>query len=81
MSKVNVITVEQAAFPRFAWWSNWIDIAVFNFGGEGYLLQMHVSRRNKKQFRAAPFQSRISAVYATTDQAGDLTQMEGAVPA
>ncbi|MBM7070889.1 hypothetical protein JQC92_02385 [Shewanella sp. 202IG2-18] len=50
--KVNVLQVEGATFrSKLSWWSNWVDVAVFNHGSHGYLLQMSMSRNNKKRFR------------------------------
>ena len=50
--KINVLQVEQAEFHSFMhFWSNWIDVAVYDYAG-GYLLQMSVSRFNKKKFRS-----------------------------
>ena len=51
--KVDVIQVEDAKFRSLlSWWSNWIDISVFNHQTEPYLIQMSVSRTNKKKFRS-----------------------------
>ena len=49
--KVDVLQVAEATFPRFAWWSNWIDICLYDYEHRPYLLQMRVNRRNAKQFR------------------------------
>ena len=76
--KVDVIEVSKAVFGRFSWWSNWIDVAVFNHGTEPYLIQMQVSRKNKKRFRSVKIsgkQWQLRQVRA--DQVGDLTQMKG----
>lgn len=75
MSKVDVFTVDDVEFKRFRWWSNWVDVAVFSYDATPYLLQMKISRSNKKQFNAI----RITGTYvyrqATTEQIGDLTPM------
>ncbi|MEE9351536.1 MAG: hypothetical protein V3U78_04695 [Thiotrichaceae bacterium] len=47
--KVDVLQVGDAKFAgRFSWWSKWVDVAVFDFDYEGYLLQMRISRLNAK---------------------------------
>ncbi len=73
MNKVNVTTVADVTIKRFRWWSDWIDICVFNYGGYGYLLQMKVSKKNRKTFRTASL-SGING-HALAGEAGDLTQM------
>lgn len=73
--KVNIFQITDASFVKFSWWSNWIDVSVFDFSFEPYLVQMSVSRRNKKKFRCINItgnrchQTRVSEI-------GDLTQME-----
>lgn len=71
--KVDVVTVNDVVIGKFRWWSNWIDVCVFNFGGYGYLLQMSVSRRNAKRFRASSFRGYVA--HADCGQVGDLVQM------
>jgi len=72
--KVDVIQVEDVKFRALlSWWSNWIDISVFNHGTEPYLIQMSVSRTNKKKFRSVkisgkPYQLR----QVTCQEVGDL---------
>lgn len=73
--KVDVLTVNEISIPEWRWWSNWIDVAVFNFGGGGYLLQMKVSRRNSKRFKAVALKAAHNAAHATIAEAGDLLQM------
>ena len=75
--KVAVLTVEDVKINRWRWWSNWIDVAVFNFTGTGHLLQMRVSRTNAKQFRCRRFAGISSTPYANTLEVGDLVQMRG----
>lgn len=77
--KVDVIQIEQATFKKFAWWSNWIDISIIDAEHNCYLLQMKLSRTNKKKFKLigiskpmAPF----SFIWFGTNQVGDLTQMK-----
>lgn len=71
--KVNVLTVDDVEIPRWRWWSDWIDIAVFSWGAKGYLLQMRISRTNAKKFRCRSFGQ---YPYATITEAGDLVQMK-----
>lgn len=72
--KVDVLQVKQAKFRnKFCWWSNWIDIAVYNWGDGSYLIQMKVSRTNKKKFHSIHTTGRGWG--ANTNQVGDLTQM------
>ena len=71
--KVDVIQIEQAKFKsRWHWWSNWIDVAVFDYDNDGHLLQMKISRSNAKKFTCKRFGDHVSA---STAQAGNLTQM------
>lgn len=62
--KVAVLTVADVQIGRWRWWSDWIDIAVFDFGYTGYLLQMKISRTNAKRFTVRAF-SGVSAAAAT----------------
>lgn len=72
--KVDVITVAEATFKsRWRWWSNWIDVALFDNGSKPWLVQMRVSRTNRKQFRAHPI---TGWGFATVCEIGDLTQMK-----
>ncbi len=73
MNKVNVTTVADVTIKRFRWWSDWIDICVFNYGNCGYLLQMKVSRTNRKTFRTASLKG-ING-NALISEVGNLTQM------
>lgn len=50
--KVNVMVVEDIVIRRFRWWSNWIDICIYDFDGSSYLVQMRISRTNAKSFRS-----------------------------
>ncbi len=70
--KVDVLQVSGAKIGRFSWWSNWVDVSVFNYGGYGHLLQMKVSRSNKKKFRTSGFCSSYKRPHATINEAGDL---------
>ena len=73
--KVNVFQVEDVKFRKFAWWSNWVDVCVFNHDLEGMLLQMSISRTNSKKFKCVKFKSSLGIAYCTIGNAGDLTQM------
>lgn len=77
--KVDVAEVSQAVFRRLSWWSNWIDIAIFNHSTEPYLIQMSVSRRNKKKFRSVKISGKAWQLRQVTAQSiGSLTQMKDA---
>lgn len=73
--KVDVLTVEQVSIGKYRWWSNWIDVAVFDYGSCGYLLQMKVSRRNAKRFKAVEMKSAFGCAHASISHAGNLVQM------
>ena len=54
--KVNFVQVDKAVFRYWwCWWSDWVDICVFDYACTGYLVQMSVNRFNKKKFRAVGF--------------------------
>lgn len=69
--KVNVIQAKELTFTRWRLWSDWIDVCVFECGYDVYLIQMKVSRRNKKKFRTV----NIGNMACTVRDVGDLTQM------
>lgn len=73
--KVDVIQVDEASFCRFSWWSKWIDVAVYDFNCTPFLIQMKVSRFNKKKFRSERITGRVYR-QASCSQIGDLTQMK-----
>jgi hypothetical protein len=77
--KVEVVTVEEVKFKKLRWWSNWIDVCVFDHGYQGYLLQMRINRVNSKQFKAVKLNSAFSLSYCSAHAAGDLTQMKAEV--
>ena len=77
VAKVDVVTVEDVKISKFHWWSKWIDICVFNYGGCGYLLQMKVSRTNRKKFTISAMKRLFSVAEASANEAGPLTQMKG----
>ena len=72
--KVDVLTVADVEFGRLQWWSNWIDVAVFDYNCRPFLLQMRINRINGKQFKAicitGPWYKQ-----ATACAISDLTQM------
>lgn len=72
--KIDVLTVNDVDFGQFRLWSNWVDVAVFDYFGSGYLLQMKVSRWNRKRFHCVPLKSFFAEAHPCTSQAGHLTQ-------
>jgi hypothetical protein len=73
--KVDVIQINEAHFKsRWNWWSNWIDVAVFDYQSRPWLIQMRVSRTNEKSFKSLPITGRFYR-QATCGSVGDLTQM------
>lgn len=73
--KVDVVQVEDVKFGRFCYWSNWIDIVLFEFGGKTFLMQMKISRRNKKAFRSVAVTG--EGIYRiSVGSVGDLTEMK-----
>ena len=81
MSKVNVLQVEDAKFShKFSRWSHWVDVAVFDYSHQVYLLQMRISRGNKKDFRTINCNQRCSDyVQASSQRVGDLMPMQRGV--
>ena len=74
--KVNVLQVEDAKFSsRFSFWSNWVDICVFEGRTKVYLLQMKVNRFNRKKFATRHLVGNGLSIFLR--EVGDLTQMEG----
>ena len=73
--EIDVLTVNDVEIKKWRWWSNWVDVSVFDqFDVDGYLLQMKVSRWNSKKFKCVPFRRLFSDVHPSTSQAGHLTQ-------
>ena len=70
--KVEVLQAKDITFRKLRYWSDWVDIAVFNFAGYGHLLQMKVSRRNSKKFRSVPYKNFFQAEHASVNEAGNL---------
>lgn len=75
--KVNVLTIDDVKIGKFSWWSKWIDIAVYNYGSNSYLIQMGISRTNKKKFRSVKLtgSNPLQMHTTTAGEVGDLTQM------
>ncbi|QBQ71165.1 hypothetical protein S0112_050 [Shewanella phage S0112] len=72
--KVDILQVEEATFKRFHWWSNWVDVAVYNYDSKPYLIQMRISRTNRKKFRSVCITG-FSNNLSNTSHIGDLTHM------
>jgi hypothetical protein len=74
--KVEIIQVSEAHFrSRWSWWSQWIDVALFDYECRPWLIQMRVSRTNAKSFKSIPVTGRFYR-QTTCAQVGDLTQMK-----
>ena len=73
--KVKVLTVDDVEIKNWHWWSDWIDIAVFNYASNGYLLQMKVSRNNSKKFKTTSFKSRFGFAHASIGEIGNLADI------
>lgn len=77
--KVDVLQVEQAKFHGFLHlWSNWVDVATYDYNSTPFLLQMSVSRFNRKRFRSTRITGSLWYRQATCHAIGDLTQMKAA---
>ena len=74
--KVEVLTVDQVQLKWWQWWSNWVDVCVFDYGSDGFLLQMRISRRNAKDFKCREFKGRFSLACPSANTVGNLTQMK-----
>ena len=70
--KVPVLQANEAPFRRCRWWSDWVDVAVFDYVHSGYLLQMKVNRINGKSFRAIKFTNPLWNAELSTGEAGAL---------
>jgi len=73
--KVDVLTVADVNFKWWQWWSNWIDVAVFDCGSTPFILQMRVSRTNEKMFNAKRVTGKYWYRQSTCREIGDLVQM------
>ena len=60
--KIPVLTAKDVEFRNWCFWTDWIDIAVFDYGHDGYLLQMKVNRFNGKRFICRKFRGAGVAV-------------------
>lgn len=72
MANVKVLTVADVEIKKWRWWSDWIDIAVFDYGGCGHLLQMSISRTNCKRFKCKEFSDILSSIAPSIEKTGDL---------
>ena len=75
--KVDVITVADVNIKRWRWFSDWVDIAVFDYNCRPWLVQMRVSRTNRKSFRAVSITG-IFYKQTSAREIGDLTPMGSA---
>ena len=76
MQQVSVLTVCDVEIKRWRWYSNWIDIAVFDYNSRPWLVQMRISRFNGKQFRSVSMTG-FGYKQTTAAQIGDLVQLPG----
>lgn len=74
MTKVLTCDDERVKFRWWCWWSDWIDVATYSHGYNGYLLQMSISRTNVKKFRSSKL-SRFSGGTINSLTAGDLVDI------
>ena len=72
--KVDVLTVESAKFKKYRFWSDWVDVCLFDYAGNGYLLQMSVNRFNGKKFNHIALKG-IGIAHPCCGSVGSLTQM------
>ena len=73
--KVDVLQLDDVQIKRLRWWSNWIDIAAYDYECRPWLVQMRVSRTNAKRFRSVCITGRFYK-QVRMNEIGDLTQME-----
>ena len=73
--KVDVIHVSEASFRRFSWYSDWVDVAVYDYECRPWLIQMSISRTNKKRFRSVSISGMLYK-QVSVSQVGSLTQMK-----
>lgn len=75
--KVDVIQAEESTFKsKLCWWSNWIDIAIVDISCEPFLIQMSVSRTNKKKFRNSKVTGCLLYKQVPASAIGDLKTMK-----
>ena len=75
--KINVLQVEDAVFPSFNYWSNWVDICVYDYEFTPFLLQMSINRFNKKKFRSVRMTGTFARRQASCATIGDLMPSRG----
>ena len=84
--KINITQADQVKFKVWSWWSDWIDISIVptslefssylsnatnaDLDVKSALLQMKISRLNKKKFN-------VVAINASIDVSESLTSMSG----
>jgi len=76
MPKVTVMSADQAKFRPFRWWSNWVDVAVYTHDRKMYLLQMSISKTNRKRFVSTDVTGNNNYYPRSIMDVGDLIQME-----
>ena len=76
MAKVDILTCDDVSFGKLRWWSDWVDIAVYDYDLKPWLIQMKINRVNKKKFRSVAI-SGLSYKQVNSSSVGDLTQMKG----
>ncbi len=59
------ITDAELKFRPYRFWSDWVDMGMFNYACSGYLLQMSVNRFNGKRFKSVKLQSLLSLAEST----------------
>lgn len=75
--KVDILQVDQAKFHSFMhFWSNWVDVAMYDYNSTPFLLQMSISRFNRKKFRSTRVTGVLCYRQATCHAIGDLTKMK-----
>jgi hypothetical protein len=73
--KVDVLTIADVKFKWWQWWSNWIDVAIFDYSCTPFLLQMRISRTNQKMFNTQRITGKYIYRQSSCHEIGDLTQM------
>jgi len=73
--KVDVLQVEYVRIKWFRWFSNLVDICTFDYAGNGYLLQMRISRTNAKQFKAVQMKGFMGIDHPSSQTVGSLLGM------
>lgn len=74
--KVDVLQVQDVKFNSgFSWWSDWVDICIYDYENTPFLLQMSVSRTNKKKFISTRISGTFTYRQVRSSTIGDLVQM------